>query len=311
MSCPAGRPSISALAVKSVSGSASTKTALRTFLKLSVVATSTNMRDGRSARAHIIPESIETSPDWTPWVMRGRSAARLRAGLAIPTAATAADEAPAVRKRRRVRARSVAMESGFRITRRKLPASSDRGPTFVRQLRERRSRFRAVDLATAKRDRRSRAFRSSRMGGEVKTDHACNDEDETCHSEYIRWLAESHHADDHRACGPDSRPQGIGGSKRHGLQGNREQAEAERNCRDHGHARPEPGEAIRVFEPESPGDLQQSSEQESEPSGERIGGLHHRLGRPLLTFRRGAGLELVITAHSQNGSNHRSLWVAA
>jgi hypothetical protein len=104
MSCPAGRPSISALAVKSVSGSASTKTALRTFLKLSVVATSTNMRDGLSARAHTIPESIETSPDWMPWVMRGRSAARLRAGLAIPTAAIAADDAPTVRKRRRVSA---------------------------------------------------------------------------------------------------------------------------------------------------------------------------------------------------------------
>jgi hypothetical protein len=52
--------------------------------------------------------------------------------------------------------------------------------------------------------------------------------------------------------------------------------------------------------PRAQANLQQSSEQESEPSGERIGGLHHRLGRPLLTFRRGAGLELVITAHSQN-----------
>jgi hypothetical protein len=47
-------------------------------LKLSVVATSTSMRDGRSARAQTTPESAETSPNWMPWVIRGRSAARLR-----------------------------------------------------------------------------------------------------------------------------------------------------------------------------------------------------------------------------------------
>src|SRR6516225_6211881 len=101
--CPTCRPSSNALAVKSVSGRASTKTALRIFLKLSLVATSTSMRDARSARAQTIAESTETSPDWTPWVMTGRSAARLSAGLAIPPAAAiAADEAAVVKKRRRV-----------------------------------------------------------------------------------------------------------------------------------------------------------------------------------------------------------------
>ena len=69
MSCPGGSPSISALAVKSLSGSASTKTAPRIILKLSVVATSTCMRDGRSDRAQTTPKSIDTSPDWTPWVI--------------------------------------------------------------------------------------------------------------------------------------------------------------------------------------------------------------------------------------------------
>jgi hypothetical protein len=54
------------LAVKSVSGRASTKTPARTSLKLSVVATSTSMRDGLSARDHTIPASVETSPDWIP-----------------------------------------------------------------------------------------------------------------------------------------------------------------------------------------------------------------------------------------------------
>jgi len=47
-------------------------------LKLSVVETSTSMRAGRSARAHTMPESTDTSPDCKPWVMRGRSAAKLR-----------------------------------------------------------------------------------------------------------------------------------------------------------------------------------------------------------------------------------------
>jgi hypothetical protein len=66
------------LAVKSVSGSASTNTARWMVLKLSVVAISANIRAGRSARAQTTAESLDTSPDWMPWVMSGRSAARLR-----------------------------------------------------------------------------------------------------------------------------------------------------------------------------------------------------------------------------------------
>src|SRR5713101_6058455 len=61
MSCPEGRPSISALAVKSDSGSASTKTARWIVLKLSVVATSASMRAGRSARAQITAESRDVA----------------------------------------------------------------------------------------------------------------------------------------------------------------------------------------------------------------------------------------------------------
>src|SRR5215217_7250874 len=72
-------------------------------LKLSVVATSTSIRDGRSARAHTTPDSTDTSPDWTPWVMTGRSSARLRYGRARLSIVVAAVVAAAVtRKRRRV-----------------------------------------------------------------------------------------------------------------------------------------------------------------------------------------------------------------
>jgi hypothetical protein len=91
----------------------------------------------------------------------------------------------------------------------------------------------------------------------------------------------------------------IGGPERHRLQGNREQAEAERDGRDHGYARPESGEAIRVFETESPRDLQQSSEQKCEPSIERIGCLHHRPRQPLLILRSGAALVILLTASSK------------
>src|SRR5262249_16511700 len=55
----------------------------RMFLKESVVAISTCMRAGRSARAQTMPQSVDTSPDCTPCVMIGRSAARLIAGQAI------------------------------------------------------------------------------------------------------------------------------------------------------------------------------------------------------------------------------------
>ena len=46
--------------------------------KDSVVDTSTSICEGRSARAHTTPLSVLTSPDCTPQVIIGRSAARLR-----------------------------------------------------------------------------------------------------------------------------------------------------------------------------------------------------------------------------------------
>src|SRR5262245_13105352 len=73
-------------------------------LKLSLVATSTSMRAGRSARAQTMPLSPDTSPDWMPWVISGRSPARPRAGLPmLPAATIAADDAAVARNRRRVR----------------------------------------------------------------------------------------------------------------------------------------------------------------------------------------------------------------
>jgi hypothetical protein len=89
------------LAVQSVSGSASTNAPLRIVWKLSLVAISTSMRAGRSARAQTTAESQETSPDWIPCVMSGRSAARLIAGLAMPLV-TAPAAAAVIRNRRRV-----------------------------------------------------------------------------------------------------------------------------------------------------------------------------------------------------------------
>src|SRR5260370_32111806 len=59
-------------------------------------------RDGRSARAHTTAESTDTSPDCTPWLIEGRSAARLTVGRAMPPAATIPAAADVFRKRRRV-----------------------------------------------------------------------------------------------------------------------------------------------------------------------------------------------------------------
>src|SRR5579862_2400041 len=105
MSWSGGRSSTSALAVKSASGSASMNTALLMSRKLSVVATSTSMREGRSARAQTTPESIDTSPDCTPWVICARSGAKLSEGRARPPiAVTAADAAAVFKSARRVNA---------------------------------------------------------------------------------------------------------------------------------------------------------------------------------------------------------------
>src|SRR5262249_44402651 len=70
-------------------------------LKLSVVATSTSMREARSERAQTTPESTDPPPDWTPWVTTGRSAARRREGLAMPPSAAPASVAAAVERNRR------------------------------------------------------------------------------------------------------------------------------------------------------------------------------------------------------------------
>src|SRR5712671_6299087 len=102
MSWPAGSPSIRTLAVRSVSGNASTYAARWLFLKLSVVDQSIRARDGRSARAHTTAESTDTSPDCTPWLIEGRSAARLTFGRAIPPAAAIPATADVFRNRRRV-----------------------------------------------------------------------------------------------------------------------------------------------------------------------------------------------------------------
>ncbi len=70
--------------MKSLSGNACDDAARMMVLKLSTVEHSTCIRDGRSARAHTTAESAETSPEAIPLVICGRSAARLRYGLARP-----------------------------------------------------------------------------------------------------------------------------------------------------------------------------------------------------------------------------------
>src|SRR5215468_987818 len=122
MSWPAGSPSIRALTVRSVSGSASTYAARWLFLNLSVVDQSIRARDGRSARAHTTAESTDTSPDCTPWLIEGRSAARLTIGRARPPpAATIPAAADVFRNRRRV--------NGFRM--RMLMRSSEAAGEFL------------------------------------------------------------------------------------------------------------------------------------------------------------------------------------
>jgi hypothetical protein len=103
------------LAVKSLSGRAAIGGKARAFLNDSVVATSTSICDGRSARAHTTPPSVPTSPDCTPWAICGRSAARLSEGIAVTPSALA----PVERKRRReslrktLRGTSIVMQSLF------------------------------------------------------------------------------------------------------------------------------------------------------------------------------------------------------
>src|SRR5690242_17619003 len=66
------------------------------------------MRAGRSARAQTTAESTDTSPDCTPCVIAGRSAAKLRAGRAtVETAVRVAADAPVASRRRRLTAERI------------------------------------------------------------------------------------------------------------------------------------------------------------------------------------------------------------
>src|SRR5882724_1877401 len=67
MSCPGGSPWSSAFEVKSCSGSASDDAMLIIVVKLSSVEHSTSMRAGRSALAHTTAESVDTSPEASPY----------------------------------------------------------------------------------------------------------------------------------------------------------------------------------------------------------------------------------------------------
>src|SRR5215467_8972307 len=69
------------------------------------------MRAGRSARAHTMPESTDTSPDCTPCVTIGRCDERLKAGAAMVAALA---EARVVRNRRRVVALPVRKRPGMK-----------------------------------------------------------------------------------------------------------------------------------------------------------------------------------------------------
>src|SRR5262245_9551217 len=117
-------------------------------------------------------------------------------------------------------------------------------------------------------------MRSARC--ELETDHAGDDQGEARHPEQVRRLTERRHADDHRPRRTDPGPQGIGGPERDRPQRDRQQGEAQGDRHEHGHARPEPGEAVGVLETERPADLQQAGEQKREPSRQRVACLHHR-----------------------------------
>jgi hypothetical protein len=96
------------------------------------------MRAGRSARAHITAESVETSPEAIPLAILGRSAARLRWGAASPPIpASAIDDADRTSNWRLVRlcfARiAIAIAGTLVESRRRLPAQFDSAPKVLRQ----------------------------------------------------------------------------------------------------------------------------------------------------------------------------------
>src|SRR5262245_58108621 len=88
MCCPAGSPTRSTRAVKSLSASAAGPTTRAASRNESLVAHSTCSRAGRSVRLHTIARSLVTSPLCTPYGIAGRIASGVTSAGAVPCAHT-------------------------------------------------------------------------------------------------------------------------------------------------------------------------------------------------------------------------------
>ena len=100
---------------------------------------------------------------------------------------------------------------------------------------------------------------------ELEPDHACDNQRQAKDPDRVGRLAEQEDADDDASGGTDPGPHGIGRAERQRFQCNRHQGEAQDDGK-HGRARrPEPRQAIGIFQADGPADLQQSRRQQCQP----------------------------------------------
>src|SRR5690606_25215308 len=94
--------------------------------------------------------------------------------------------------------------------------------------------------------------------------------------------AEEQDTEERRADGADARPDGVGGAERQGADREPQEPHA-RDQRDRGrHRGPEPGEPVRVLEPDGPADLEETRDEEDDPS-HRKGALSEAQHSPAVT----------------------------
>jgi glycosyltransferase 2 family protein len=106
----------------------------------------------------------------------------------------------------------------------------------------------------------SRRARSHRRI-ELEPDHACDDQGEAQQSNRVSRLAVDQHSDHDAADRADPGPHRIGRTERQRLERDRHQSEGQRDGECGRSGWPKPGQAIGIFQPECPGDLEQSGRQ--------------------------------------------------
>ena len=131
---------------------------------------------------------------------------------------------------------------------------------------------------------------------ELEPDHPRHDQRQANQPDRVGRLAVDEYADHDAADGADPGPHRIGGAERQRFERDRHQSEAERDRGGGRRGRPEPGQAVGIFQAERPGDLEQSRAEECQPAAHGVPALRRQRQHGILGVAAERAFELQVGA---------------